>query len=560
MLYYFLYNSFDYQIYKNMIIFTAELTYDNLYSRILLYKNSPFRSTRKPHTLKGSNTRISQRTTTLISSFSVSNQVKGSSGHSIMDRMKRTREEEEDGGPSAAQEMLERVSLSVDEREYRACQVISRFLRNYSLFKTEKLVKDFNESGPTLERVQAISFEDLVLFLRNRKTISVTRACLQRVHLASTFLHRPIEDRSVPDNVNVRFFLSSYMVVYGTTHVFEHMGPLESALLKAATPLLRSFHAIIEAIGNSTTHSLSSVPKELTRDFPNQLLEYLERFNAWKVPDGIKLSRRIKHALLALYRANDIIPPTEPVNSNLRLEFSNQIKRLRTKLSRISGPAALEQFDSDRQANGSGGGGGAGGSSGADEADGADGSDEADGAGGCCVSGTGGGAGNPEGWMRAVWTTKHSPLRLTNEQLAHELLMDMAFQLHDGVNNNDNDPILHRIRESFNESFWDSLVDDLRLDTPCYVRVLRVLTEIRDAVVELPGAQNARNISHTISEAIDIEFISEQIEKKAYDWQACVRLVTGIFNIVKQVLFNPHSHALSLTLNCQHAILYRVDG
>ena len=122
------------------------------------------------------------------------------------------------------------------------------------------------------------------------------------------------------------------------------------------------------------------------------------------------------------------------------MEFRAQIERLRGKLQQIAGREALDKFDEDRLS------------------------------GAFAASASVGTAG------------AHAALpgRMTNEQLAHELLLDPEFRLDEtgGCNSAVGNPVFNRIRDSFHRAFWDSLVDDLKLETPCYARVLRVLAEV----------------------------------------------------------------------------------
>ena len=46
------------------------------------------------------------------------------------------------------------------------------------------------------------------------------------------------------------------------------------------------------------------------------------------MPDEAKLTNSIKHALVALYQAEESLPPDEPDDSKLRIEFSVQIAKL----------------------------------------------------------------------------------------------------------------------------------------------------------------------------------------------------------------------------------------
>ena len=119
---------------------------------------------------------------------------------------------------------------------------------------------------------------------------------------------------------------------------------------------------------------------------------------------------------------------------------------------------------------------------------------------------------------------------MTNEQLAHELLLDPTFQLDANGGCSAENPVFHRIRESFHQAFWDSLVDDLKLTPPCYVRVLRVLAEVRDGISELTGSIQPTNIS----EVVDLDFIKQQAEKGLYNWENCMRLVGSVVAVIQQ--------------------------
>ena len=115
---------------------------------------------------------------------------------------------------------------------------------------------------------------------------------------------------------------------------------------------------------------------------------------------------------------------------------------------------------------------------------------------------------------------------MTNEQLAHELRLDPTFQLEEygGRNNLE----LHHTRDMFQRAFWESLVDDLQLATPCYSRVLHVLGEIRNGVANLQGPNE-------LDEVIDLNFIKEQAEAGLYDWNSCRGLMDSIITVIKRV-------------------------
>ena len=237
----------------------------------------------------------------------------------------------------------------------------------------------------------------------------------------------------------------------------------------------------------------------------------------WKVPDEKKLSSRIKHALTALYSAEEKLPTSEPADSQLRREFTTQIGLLRAKLSRVAGPEALEQFDSSRGAPApltgavlvplTGGGGAVLAS------------------GGGVAAGGGGGVLASGGGFRPV------PGRLSNEQLAHELALDRTFQLDGSGGSSSEDPLYRQIRNTFHLAFWDSLVGDLHLETPCYVRVLQVVAELRDGLDTLRGTRNLGNFM----QVVNVDYIRDQAERGLYNWPECRNLITTIFRVVQQV-------------------------
>ena len=247
---------------------------------------------------------------------------------------------------------------------------------------------------------------------------------------------------------------------------------------------------------------------------------------AWKIPDEKKLACRIQRALIALYQAEHHLPPGEPLDSKLRLEFRIQIDRLRTKWSQISGPEVLQQFDTQRGVQVSG-----------VQVNGVqDNSAQLNGAqvNSVQVSGVQDNSAQLNGaQVNGVQSTVMAslPTRMSNEQLAHELALDPTFQLDEGGGCSAENPLYQRIRGSFHRAFWDSLVDDLCLDMPCYTRVLRVLAEIRDGIHDLAGTRDSCNIM----EVIDLDYICQQAERGLYGWPECTRLISGIFGVIQQV-------------------------
>ena len=376
------------------------------------------------------------------------------------------------------------------EQQVEATRVLQRAWRKQFQYRANRELMDvFDKTSLSGAHVRSISFETLVVKLREKPLIATVKAMLQRVHLLCTFRHGSPCRALAPANVNVRVFLAAYMIAYRSTHVFESMGVLEQPLLAAATRLLDCFETIMGAL-RENDGQFAALPPSMTKAFPTLLFEYLKCFKAWKVPDEEKLVCRIRHALVALYQAETHLPPDEPEDSRLKIEFRTQIERLRSKLEQISGREALARFDEQRQNNTL-----------------------------ALPPPPGGGAG----------AMAMLPGRMSNEQLAHELLLDPTFQLDEGGGCAIENPVFDRIRESFHQAFWDSLADDLRLSTPCYARVVRVLAEIRDGLNDLGGARVEQEL------VIDVDWIRQQADAGQYDWTSACRLVSAVVGVVQRL-------------------------
>ena len=256
------------------------------------------------------------------------------------------------------------------------------------------------------------SFPVMVVFLREKYVIAIAKQFLERLHRRCTYKYGSPPKALEPENVNVRVVLSAYMIAVQPAQVFDSMGVLEQSLYESAVVLTTDMEHLARDIVRRGAPCLFDSDK--AKSFPIVIFEFLKRFKAWKVPDEAKLACRIKHALVALYQAEQQFPPNEPENSKLKLEFRTQIERLRGKLQQIAGVDALTEFDKNYK------------------------------------SGT-----LPltlpigEGYGPGAYASL--PGRMSNEHLAHELLMDPLFQLSDTGDGASENPFYHRIRQSFHK-------------------------------------------------------------------------------------------------------------
>ena len=119
------------------------------------------------------------------------------------------------------------------------------------------------------------------------------------------------------------------MTAFHPTNVFESIGELERPVVDASGPVLRIFENICQRLRDDA--AFDSLPNELT-GFAEMLMTYIRQnrhFRAWRAIDHERLPFRIRRSLLTLYQAQAHLPPNEPMDSRLRLQFAEQIERLR---------------------------------------------------------------------------------------------------------------------------------------------------------------------------------------------------------------------------------------
>jgi len=121
------------------------------------------------------------------------------------------------------------------------------------------------------------------------------------------------------------------------------------------------------------------------------------------------------------------------------------------------------------------------------------------------------------------------PPGMTNEQLAHELLLDKDFRLDEKAGMSDDKLVHTKIRETFERAFWESLVEDLSTLPPTYARVLSVLSEIKTGIQSLTEGHPEKE---RIGAVIDMDKITEQLRQDKLTFVACENLINDIVGVL----------------------------
>lgn len=322
----------------------------------------------------------------------------------------------------------------------------------------------------------------MVAYLRRTDVIDVSKATLKRIHYR---IFRIMQDLGDLDNssieevnastaeqqesrvINVRIFLAGELITRHPDRVFEHMNdPLVRSLRTSADRLRESFLGICRRIREGV--QLTDIPREELGVFPERLLAYMDAFKTWKIPDESRLVGRIRHALRALYDARAQIPMN--AGEAIQLDFDTQIRRLEGKLVMLAGQAVLDEFHAMRNSN----------------------------------------ALPP---LETAEPVQGPPARMvlgsrmTNEQLAHAVLLDPSFQLgDDAIDEYDEfSRVYFSMQRDFVGAFWDSLREDLSASGANYVRLCRVIKEIGSGLADLRPMLGANRFMELSDERIATE-------------------------------------------------------
>lgn len=114
---------------------------------------------------------------------------------------------------------------------------------------------------------------------------------------------------------------------------------------------------------------------------------------------------------------------------------------------------------------------------------------------------------------------------VTNMALAHEIMVNQAFQvkpteLPEGS-------LERRMKEIMHKAFWDYLEAQLKEDPPAYGHAIKLLAEIKEALLSflLPGHGRLRS---RIDEVLDLPLIQQQAENGALDIGQLSQFIVGM--------------------------------
>lgn len=202
---------------------------------------------------------------------------------------------------------------------------------------------------PAVEIANGMTFPELVDFLREEDVRTKTKELLQKMLKADE-----VDPDGERKTVNILAFLAAYMIRnFSVETMHDATEDLAVKVFHAAGAMLAEFEASLAAIKRR-----DPVPDN-TR-LRTLLNEFLVAFWNWKGPDQARLVSRIKHALMALFTALDVLAvenPAPPAHVATAAELNFQVNRLREKLDVLAGngiaeaKSVIEDIDAWRRVN-----------------------------------------------------------------------------------------------------------------------------------------------------------------------------------------------------------------
>ncbi len=141
---------------------------------------------------------------------------------------------------------------------------------------------------------------------------------------------------------NIRYFLSAYLGAYCSNSVFKDLGNIEATVIEKAKAFCLLAHNF--AISFSEYQTFSRVSVEITRPFIATAFDYHKEFQKWKELDTVRLVNCAQLVLLSLYRSLNDFPDNNPAFAQRRLDYQKEINLVRSKIFKLDSEALLK-FD-----------------------------------------------------------------------------------------------------------------------------------------------------------------------------------------------------------------------
>ncbi|KAF1802793.1 T-complex protein 11-domain-containing protein, partial [Mucor lusitanicus] len=342
-----------------------------------------------------------------------------------------------------------------------------------------------------------LEFNSLGKLLHQAKVIVVTTKVL------NTALKLTDED----SRHRARVLLTSYMTLMCPKEVLQDVnGPEEKRLHAAAKNMLELFEIWLRAHGRpgATAARLA---------FVDAWNDYNLLFETWKSRDCDQLVRNMTNYYVELSTLRQTVIAQQNGDESVGEQLKQQLDQIKTKLQKLGGPDALDRLQRALEATASST------STGRrrqqqkntprspkmdDEYESQQNANNSN--------------ANPQqlGQLLNGYVPSSG---LTNEQLAHELIMDPEFKLKSYEPSND---LEKRVRMMAEKAFFDKIAEDIEQGT-AQTSLPALIKDVKNRLLSLvrPGT----TMHNSINDAIDLTIIQQQMKQNSFNIQSMIHYV-----------------------------------
>lgn len=189
----------------------------------------------------------------------------------------------------------------------------------------------------------------MVSFLGTPSVLGVAKRFVRRLHHhASARHHNSPREINIDSVGTVRMLLAAYMISSQPERALEvPFGAAERVLIEISARLVGRLERVARCVVDS--RSFRGVPAELTSDFLSLLDEYIKRFWEWQVPDKARIVQRIQTDLAELEDSLARSRVQAPISIEKIAELEGLVKQQRDKLVNVAGRKGLEKYNEGRR-------------------------------------------------------------------------------------------------------------------------------------------------------------------------------------------------------------------
>ncbi|KAJ3085810.1 hypothetical protein HK102_013808 [Quaeritorhiza haematococci] len=203
--------------------------------------------------------------------------------------------------------------------------------------KLEPLMDNFSNLKISLAKAQSMPFERLVKQMQQETVIKTTARLLSR---AKKMLKNDDQKRIQWKNAS-RVFLSAYMIATHPTSIMPTMGQDEQNLSLSAKAMLEKFETWVDSYAGDKALQLGT-------DFLNAWCGFYQNFEEWKSKDTEKLVTGMIGHWMELERLWLSVRDQPNADTEWRPKIEEQQRRIQQKLSKF-GKSALQRLRSEQQ-------------------------------------------------------------------------------------------------------------------------------------------------------------------------------------------------------------------